>query len=439
MAQVAGFPLNEVHFNKDAELVDARQIDEVKSTITDHAVTDLMVMVHGWNNDIADARALYERLLTSMRSRLDQGSAGGLAGRSLAALGLFWPSKRFTNRDLIPGGAASAGGDMESEELEEIIAGLVDFFDVADANQRLNQAKQLVTSLEDVAAKREEFFKQVQGLLGRRDDLDLDDRDEIPEEFFTNNSNEIAEIFDELAGPDPPGASTIVNEGGAVGFNLSGFRAGARRLLNYVTYYQMKKRARTIGVAAGHPLMQQLRAFKDTLRIHLIGHSFGGLFVTSIAWGGSSGPPRVPIDSMTLLQAAFSHHGFAQQFDGSKDGRYRSVLQRERVRGQILATHTHNDKSVGVAYALASRFARQNAAALGVGGSDDPFGGIGANGAQHTPEVEQRDLLGAGQPYASFEGGKFYNLLADDHIKGHSDVTNEHVAHVILEGIQDVS
>ena len=61
---------------------------------------------------------------------------------------------------------------------------------------------------------------------------------------------------------------------------------------------------------------------------------------------------------MTLLQAAFSHNGFAVKFDHKHDGAFRTVLGEKRVAGPVLITHTKNDKAVGIAYPLASRIAR---------------------------------------------------------------------------------
>jgi len=91
--------------------------------------------------------------------------------------------------------------------------------------------------------------------------------------------------------------------------------------------------------------------------------------------------------SVSLLQAAFSHNGLSGGFgDGGKDkGFFRAIIDHKRVSGPIIITHTKNDRAVGIAYPLASRIAGQNAAALG--DQNDPYGGMGRNGAQNTAEV----------------------------------------------------
>jgi hypothetical protein len=86
---------------------------------------------------------------------------------------------------------------------------------------------------------------------------------------------------------------------------------------------------------------------------------------------------------------------------------------------------------VGIAYPLASRIAQQVAAALG--DENDPYGGMGRNGAQHTAEAagHAATLGPVGEEY-SFAPGAVYNLRADQFISGHSDVRNGPVAYMVL-------
>jgi hypothetical protein len=52
----------------------------------------------------------------------------------------------------------------------------------------------------------------------------------------------------------------------------------------------------------------------------------------------------------------------------------------------MIITHTRRDTAVGMAYAIASSVAGQASSAIG--DADSPYGGLGSNGAQHTPEAE---------------------------------------------------
>jgi pimeloyl-ACP methyl ester carboxylesterase len=210
-------------------------------------------------------------------------------------------------------------------------------------------------------------------------------------------------------------------------------KAGARNLLNYLTYYQMKKRAGTVGAGGVHTLLRNLKQAHPSLKLHLVGHSFGGRLVSAAARGAETGP-ALRFESMALLQAAFSHNGFAEKFDEEHDGFFRRVVADKRVTGPILITHTENDKAVGIAYALASRFAHQTAA--GLGDANDVFGGIGRNGAQkmRPNEVQTAELLAPNGEYA-FSKGKIFNLLADKFISSHGDVASASVAQALLAGI----
>lgn len=51
-----------------------------------------------------------------------------------------------------------------------------------------------------------------------------------------------------------------------------------------------------------------------------------------------------------------------------------------KVSGPVVVTHAHNDSACTVAYPLASRLARDIASSLG--GADDKFGAMAANGPQ---------------------------------------------------------
>jgi hypothetical protein len=457
MAEVEGFPYFEVEFDKQGRPVDPGERQAVLTFLGPGgggvATTDLLVLSHGWNNDIAEARDLYRRLLGRLRAQLDAGSVPAVAGRRLAVVGVFWPSKKFADKELIPGGAASAGGGgVGSTDLAEQIESLRGVFDVPDADQRLDQAKVLIPLLDDNPQARDLFVDLVRGLEPAP--TAEDDRD-LPSQLHSLSGDEVLTRLGTppplpvpepggaaggaadlgTGGPDTAGAIDVGTAQGLRSF-FGGVKAGARNLLNLFTYYKMKNRAGEVGSGGVHDLLRAIRAARPDLALHLAGHSFGGRLVTAAAAGPAGGPPGgepLVISTMSLLQAAFSHYGFAQDFDGdSHDGFFRGVVTGNRVSGPVLISHSKKDTAVGLAYPIASRLARQVASALG--DENDVFGGLGRNGAQKTPERVVGDLLPVGGGY-SFAGGKLYNLKADTIILSHSDIAKDEVAYAMLTAI----
>ena len=206
---------------------------------------------------------------------------------------------------------------------------------------------------------------------------------------------------------------------------------GALDLLNCTTYYQMKERASVIGSTGVNQTLKTIQTQHPNIKIHLIGHSFGGRLVTAAAAGPENQLP-VKVNTMTLLQTAFSHYGFAEKYDGTHNGFFRRVITSKTVSGPTLISFTQNDEAVGKMYPLASMIAGQVAA--GLGDKNDMYGGIGCNGAQKTPEASDGVLLKLGGSY-QFQRGKLYNLNSDAIIKGHSDICHNEVAYAILNAV----
>ncbi len=434
-------PQFKVEFTKQGKAFNANQVQQVLDNLGD--VTDLFVISHGWNNNTAEADSLYDRLFQSIDEILGADVVAGLEDRRFAAVRVFWPSKKFDDAQLIPGGGAASATAENDQALVDLLESMkldperLGGTEVnSDWAAELDRAQSLIPRLETDEAARAEFVECLRGTL----DQGEAHTDDGSQEFFTRDASDLFDRFGTtVTAPVPAGAggATAVGGGeGAAGLGdlLSGIKAAARRIANYATYYRMKARAGLVGRTGVQQLIRQIRQRKPDVKIHLIGHSFGGRLVTAAA---DALDPSTPSVSVTLLQAAFSHNGLAKDFDGSHDGLFRKLVAEKRASGPILITHTKNDRAVGVAYPLASRVANQQASALG--DENDPYGGMGRNGAQHTPEATNvpGGLKDVGEAYA-FALGKVFNLKADRFIKGHSDVTGHQVAYAILHGVAAV-
>jgi hypothetical protein len=440
MQELSGFPCAEVQYTKDGAVHDANEVAALMRLLEDGTVTDLFVIAHGWNNDMDDARSLYREFFQHVRKELNAGRVPGAADRRYAILAVLWPSKKFAEKDLIPSGAAGVSSAVTNAVLIEQLDDLKGVFTDPTADDKLEGAKRLVPKLEDDPSARERFADLLRSVLPS----DAANDEDASTSLFKLNGDQVMQRLSKPVLPARPassgtrgGAARIGDpaspRGGAAGIGsfFSGVKSAARNLMNFATYYQMKERAGTVGREGLSPLLRDIRGRRPNLKLHLIGHSFGGRLVTAAA-AGRKDQPAVKPDSLVLLQAAFSHHGFAQRFDGKKDGFFRQVVANKMVGGPVVITCTRNDRAVGLAYPLASLIAGQ--AAAEIGDKNDLYGGMGRNGAQKTPEATDGTLLAAGGRY-TFQAGTLYNLNADAVIKDHSDICKDEVAYALLTAV----
>jgi len=445
MANIPGFPFPyfEVQFDKEGNASDQSEVDAVLDFVSQHTISDLFVMSHGWNNDMDEARGLYKNFFDHVNNIASGGKVPGIESRKFAVLGILWPSKKFAEEELIASGAAGINSAVTVDFLQKQLDNLKGVFDNPSADADIEKAKQLVPQLENSPKAQHDFADLIRQLPKRRDTNPEDASDR----FFTLDGTELMKRMSKPAFAPPahsgatgsasaltsPGGSLGSPKGGAAGIGslFSGIKSAARNLLNFTTYYQMKERAGVVGRSGVNQLLREIQEKAPEIKTHLIGHSFGGRLVTAAAFGPDNQTP-IKVNSMTLLQAAFSHNGFAQRFDGTHDGFFRKVVTDGRISGPTLITCSKNDKAVGVAYPLASLIAGQNAA--GLGDKNDPFGGIGRNGAQHTPEASDGTLNPVGGAY-QFQNGKLFNLNGDALIMGHSDISKDEIAYALLTSV----
>jgi hypothetical protein len=309
-----------------------------------------------------------------------------------------------------------------------------------EADVRLERMAELIPKLETSADAQREFVQLLSEAVAGEFDHIAEAHEEGAPDFERRDG---AEVLADLRKPVLPqvkpgggGAAaglgmsgTLSDEGGAAGLfsNFGGsIKSAATRLLNLTTYYVMKDRAGVIGREALNPMLNRLQqSTPATIRWHLAGHSFGGRLVTAAV----DGPHTLRVKSLILLQAAFSHNGFAQKYDGKNNGAFHRIVDGKKIDGPILITHTRNDSAVGLAYPLASRLRGDTAAALG--DANDLYGGVGRNGAQHVPGAVFQKLLPTTTAYTLKGGSQIYNLLADQFISGHSAIENREVAHAM--------
>lgn len=430
MSDLDQSPFLWLEFDKRGALKDPSDISALSAKIAETDAKDVVIISHGWKNDRTAALKLYGELWANTRPALTR-----LDPKKILVVGVLWPSVAFrTNFDEAAlleaarqGGLANADGadmnDISEAQLQEAIDDFLGDHSDAAFEHLAAKASQ---NLDDAAAG--QLVKQALARLDTGGDPEAEAdltgvRDQADEDA--------AVILQQLA--DRPFMEVEPDVGGALGVGetlggvFSGARAAVARLLNQLSFFEMKVRAGKVGAKLGE-LLSSLPELSPA-RLHLVGHSFGARLVTSTANSliGKGGG----VDTLTLLQGAFSHNALAPNFEG-KPGAFAAVAQGGV--GLIAITHTHNDRACTLAYAVASRLSRDTAAA--VGDRNDRFGAMGANGAQglnvHPVTVKPGEAGGAPAK------GKVNNYLANDYIVGvppgtdaHGDVKNPTVAKLL--------
>ncbi|MGM0348239.1 MULTISPECIES: serine-threonine protein kinase [Streptomyces] len=373
-------PYWELTFDTSGD-VDPPERDHLLAQVTEQGVRDLVVFAHGWNEDRSAATALYRRFFAPFP---------GLAPKAhLGYVGVVWPSMRFSDEPIpdfpksVVATEAAPGPALDQDTRRGLLVAFPDRADVID------QVARLLDERPDGDAGLTEFGRLVRLLLDGAGRTAADtDEDGEPTVFTEEPATACAEFAGALAAVAAPG--------GTEGFSLPNPWEGAKELLRQAAYYQMKGRAGTIGEHGLGPLLGKLAAKAPGVRVHLVGHSFGGRLV-AFALRGLPGQAR-PVKSLTLLEGAFSHYVFADQLpdDPHKSGALKD--QQRRIDGPLVCCHSHFDAALGTFYPLASRLAGDDRSCLGdeIAAVLGPrWGALGHDGVQAVPGTARLDLAGA--------------------------------------------
>ena len=373
-------PYWELTFDASGD-VDPPERDHLLAQVTEQGVRDLVVFAHGWNEDRSAATALYRRFFAPFP---------GFAPKAhLGYVGVVWPSMRFSDEPIpdFPRSAvatdAPPGPALDQDTRRRLLIAFPGRADVID------QVARLLDERPDGDAGLTEFGRLVRLLADGAASTAADtDEDGEPAVFTEEPATACAEFAGALAAVAAPG--------GTEGFSLPNPWEGAKELLRQAAYYQMKGRAGTIGEHGLGPLLGTLAAKAPGVRVHLVGHSFGGRLV-AFALRGLPGQAR-PVKSLTLLEGAFSHYVFADRLpdDPHKSGALKD--QQRRIDGPLVCCHSHFDAALGTFYPLASRLAGDDRSCLGneIAAVLGPrWGALGHDGVQAVPGTARLDLAGA--------------------------------------------
>src|SRR5215472_14745448 len=360
----------------DGDPFSKRLLDQAQSD----AVTDVFLCSHGWMGDMRAAESQYDAWIGQLGAVI-----GNASGIRPMAIGMHWPSKPWGDENFAITEALSGSPEARAE-----LAVLLDrppSPETPKALARLASAIGLET----------------EGVGGEPMPLSVESGDD-----------------------NDPYAETEMDYGGALG------ASGITKALRVFSFWSMKKRARTIGEGAMNRFVASVQKSCGA-RIHLMGHSFGCVIVSSILNGENL---IRPIDSVVLVQGALSLWSYtaAIPYLGGKSGYFHRVISGGVVKGPIVTTYSRWDHAVGIEYPIASR--EVDFAAPGL---PPKHGAVGACGLAVKDAIAGK-MLPAGEPY-QFEPGRVHNLDASDYIcepktgltGAHNDIARPEVAQVIWQ------
>ena len=431
-----------VAFDEHGQVVaaDRDRMSEIVKAADD--ATDVIVFSHGWRNSSATAECLYHSLVEQVRKRrpssLDPDSFRPIL------VGVYWPSAVFP----VDGGDCSTIERHQSDTLQETGAAL----------GLEGLLTTWATSAFPEASRQADFHSElaeISGLLGRerngerlsalegekiveilmkwraagRDKDALEESGEGPEKLAFEGST--ASIAKRWRVPKQTEKEDELLESGSTLKWLD--------FANVFTFWMMKERAGIVGSLGLYELIRQLQPLRSKgVRIHLIGHSFGGKVVSASLVGKKGATPN-RADTLLILQGALSHFAYSTRdqikqkgVDTPLPGLYANIIGDPLVSGPVVVTFSKQDKPNQVFYPLGVRVSGDYLEAETVA----KYGSLGADGVQG-PSVDsfmldQTRLAGR----INEQANRAYNVDASNVIMGHSDLQHEQVYQLVWDVIE---
>jgi len=399
----------------------------VLDVLANQSITDVFLISHGWLGDIPAAEQQYNKWITAMvANQADIEKMKRLRpGFSPLIIGLHWPSLPWGNEEL--------GGDSVSFDTTGVsaIQQLIDDYAhrIADTKASRQALETIFTAaIEDIAPDTlPPSVREAYEILNRESSLLCEGEAAAPgrdREPFDAES-----IFK---------AANSSNE--SVNFGSIDF-SGILAPLRILSFWKMKDRARQFGETGGFELLTKMqKATSETVRFHLMGHSFGSIVVSATV-NGSLGQENLvrPVDSLVLVQGALSIWSYCSDIPvvPGRAGYFHSLIDQKKVAGSIITTTSEYDIALRKIYPIGAGISQQivfdpnqlpKYAALGTFGASGP--------GLDVVDMKMQPLDGS----YNFEPGKIYNLESSEFISdmsdgdfggAHNDIAKPEVAHAV--------
>ncbi|MBA2355476.1 MAG: hypothetical protein H0V80_12505 [Acidobacteria bacterium] len=408
----------------DPDGVNGRLSEQVLARAAQDQPTHVFIFCHGWKGDIDSSRDQYNHWIGAMLALTEDRTAVPLPFRPLW-VGLHWPSLPFGNEEL-------SADDARDFDVDEGTA------------QSPDQIKATYLDRLDLGPEAEPLIDRI--LRQHRQNAAAPELPEDARQAYAELAALAGYTSDGPTGPpdaegapfDPDLAFARGNAAEGSDFAGGGLLGGILGPLRQLSYWTMKKRARTIGESGMHDFAAGLMKAAANARVHLMGHSFGTIVVASMLGGrGAAGQLPRQVDSVALLQGAVSLWAFGASVNGEdRPGYFHAWVKRGAIRGPLIVSQSIHDRAVGRLYPWASALSLSDASF-----ADElpKYGAIGRFGICGLEAAIPRAMGDTSERYR-FEPGKVYNLESSKFIKdggglsgAHSDIDGPEVAHALWQ------
>jgi len=392
--------------------------EQVLASLRRDGITDAFIWIHGWKGDVKEAFAQFDRWIGAFANNADdhQEMCKRRPGFKALHIGFHWPSLAWGDEALASGDSFAPGAGMHAQSLEDFHA-----TELGDSPAVRNALHKLFDELRTNAAE--------SGLTGKARDAYV----ELDKALALGNGGRAGDGSADRFKFDPDEA---VAEADTTSFGAGAVGNKLLAPLRQLTFWTMKKRAKDVGETGLLPLLASMQAISPSLRVHLMGHSFGCVVASSaLARAGESHALARPIDSCMLVQGAASMWAFAKTnpFQGEVAGFFHPIISGKIVSGPLVATRSKFDYALGKIYPWAAGIANQ------VSFGPPQFGAVGIHGFCGLPDTINLPMNTQYQTY-QLKPGCIYNVDGSDFIRkidgasgAHSDIAGPEVAHLIWQ------
>ena len=372
---------------------------------------------HGWKGDMPSAVEQYDRWIGAMWKLEADRTAMGPDFRPMF-IGLHWPSLPWGEESF--GAGAASFGTADAPAIDTLLEAAVKHFGGSDEVRRPLEVIFRAFERDPAARVLPDEVVAAYGRLAEAIGFSAGEGGDAPP--------------DRDGAPLDPQAAIRAERMASAGeaFGIFGtIKNGVLAGLRQTSFWLMKHRARTVGEQGMHTFVSDLQRACDA-NVHLMGHSFGCIVVSSILGGpGGNGTLTRPVNSAVLVQGAMSLWSYAEDIpDSDKPGYFRHLIGKPAVSGPIVATQSVNDRAVGFAFPAAVGLVNE----VDFAASLPKFGGIGTWGIQGTTLAESKDMLDQRGDY-QFKPGRIYNLNGSPFIPDHSGIDGPQVAHTLWQAV----